>query len=69
MLSDIPIIFIRLKFAKLLPTYIENLSWEVGRSCILYSAVQDLGLSRTEETESDPDGCRAVSDSKESLDL
>lgn len=47
----------------------ENLSWEVGRSCILYSAVQDLGLSRTEETESDPDGCRAVSDSKESLDL
>lgn len=49
----------------------ENLSREVGRSRILYSAVQDFGFQRFEETESGPDGCGDVPDSKElfSLDL
>jgi hypothetical protein len=49
----------------------ENLSQEVSRPCVLCSDVQDFGFQRSEETESGPDDCRAVPDSKElfTLDL
>lgn len=49
----------------------ENLSQEVGRFRILYSAVQDFGFQRFEESESRPVGCGDAPDSKElcTLDL